>query len=136
VAAAPGKVVQASNSVVLIQHANGITSGYMHLANIKVSVGATVAAGNRLGNPSCLAPTGGSTSGIHLHFYLMQGGARSSIVGTMLSGWRIDAARTSTGAAINYNGTMTKAGVTRTANAGRCNASHPCGSIRNDIPAP
>lgn len=70
-----GKVVQASSeyfdyygNYVVIQHADGLYTGYAHLSWIDVSAGQTVSAGQQLG----LMGTTGPSTGEHLHFQLMK----------------------------------------------------------------
>ncbi|MEO1781005.1 hypothetical protein BAU18_000583 [Enterococcus diestrammenae] len=70
-----GKVVQASSeyfdyygNYVVIQHADGLYTGYAHLSRIDVSAGQTVSAGQQLG----LMGTTGPSTGEHLHFQLMK----------------------------------------------------------------
>ena len=117
----------ATRSVVEITASDGLTTGYMHLANIGVHAGQQVDRGMPLGNPSCEIPKGGDTSGIHLHFYLERGGQAVAIAGTVLDGWTVQAA------ADNYQGSLLKNGQTRTADTGRCTVAAPCGSIINEI---
>jgi hypothetical protein len=116
-----------THSVVEITGSDGLTTGYMHLANISVHLGQQVTQGTPLGNPSCEMPKGGSTTGIHLHFYLMRAGQPVAIAGTVLGGWTVQAA------VDNYQGTMVKSGQTRTADTGRCTVAKPCGSVVNEI---
>jgi LasA protease len=133
VASAPGKVVRASNSIVEIQHAGGLRTGYLHLADIQVKVGGDVKAADPLGHPSCAIPPNGRTSGVHVHFYFKNGNNKISADGQTLSGWTVGAAAT------NYNGTMTQGGDTRTADGGRCAPNRPdlggctVSGIRNDL---
>ena len=117
----------ATHSVVEITASDGLTTGYMHLANISVHAGQQVDRGTPLGNPSCEIPTGGDTSGIHLHFYLERGGQAVAIAGIVLDGWTAHAATE------NYQGSLVKNGQTRTADTGRCSVAAPCGSVINEI---
>jgi murein DD-endopeptidase MepM/ murein hydrolase activator NlpD len=134
VAAADGVVITSRDSIVEIDHTGGLRTGYMHLADIQVQVGDPVMRGERLGHPSCAAPPGGSTTGVHLHFYFKQGEEHVPADRKVLSGWTIQAAGT------DYNGTMTKPNEnTRTADGGRCapNRTDLGGctvlNIRNDL---
>lgn len=68
-AAKAGKVVEAgyhwsAGNHVIIQHADGYYSYYMHLSSFSTTVGASVSAGTLLGG---MGTTGNST-GVHLHF--------------------------------------------------------------------
>jgi murein DD-endopeptidase MepM/ murein hydrolase activator NlpD len=56
--------------VVLIQHANGIITGYNHLGTISVTVGQVVARGERIAGVGCT----GSCTGPHVHFSVNIGG--------------------------------------------------------------
>jgi murein DD-endopeptidase MepM/ murein hydrolase activator NlpD len=57
--------------LVVIQHRNGMTSWYAHLARITVRKGRCVVAGNRVG----LVGSTGNSTGPHLHFELRVGDA-------------------------------------------------------------
>lgn len=70
-----GKVVQASGqywdwygNYVVIQHSDGLYTGYAHLSRIDVAVGDTVKQGQQLG----LMGTTGPSTGEHLHFQFMK----------------------------------------------------------------
>ena len=70
-----GKVVQASGeyydwygNYVVIQHSDGLYTGYAHLSRIDVTAGQTVTAGQQLG----LMGTTGPSTGEHLHFQFMK----------------------------------------------------------------
>ncbi len=142
-AIAPGKVVAVGDnnnpqdsyySIVEIEHTRGARSGYMHLDNIQVSKGQTVEAGQPLGNPSCKAPPGGKTSGIHLHQYAKDHDLPAPIAGLSMSGWRVDEGQN------NYQGILRNGNEVRTATIGRCGPEpakiQSCGGVRNDLTAP
>ncbi|EOA3459071.1 phage tail spike protein [Enterococcus hirae] len=70
-----GKVVQAGGeyfeyygNYVVIQHSDGLYTGYAHLSRVDVTVGQTVIAGQQLG----LMGTTGPSTGEHLHFQFMK----------------------------------------------------------------
>lgn len=74
-AANSGKVVQAGGeyfeyygNYVVIQHSDGLYTGYAHLSRVDVTVGQTVIAGQQLG----LMGTTGPSTGEHLHFQFMK----------------------------------------------------------------
>jgi murein DD-endopeptidase MepM/ murein hydrolase activator NlpD len=136
VAAAAGRVsavddgsgaLNSTHSVIEVTTDDGLTTGYMHLANIRVHLGDTVQEGSPLGNPSCQFPAGGSTTGIHLHFYLKRAGSPLPIAGTTIGGWLVSADST------NYDGQLTKDGQVRTADARRCSVAKPCGAVTNEM---
>lgn len=56
--------------VILIQHANGIITGYNHLGTIGVTAGQVVARGERIAGVGCT----GSCTGPHVHFSVNIGG--------------------------------------------------------------
>ncbi len=91
-AAAPGRVVVKPNTIE-IDHGNGFSTGYYHTENRLVKTGDTVNAGDRLGTPGC-CPDGWGQAGCyseapHLHFYIVDRGAKPNIVGLNLGGWRV-----------------------------------------------
>ncbi len=55
---------------IVVDHGNGLKSTYNHLASIETSVGAPVAAGQRL----AAAGTTGNSTGCHLHFEVLFNG--------------------------------------------------------------
>lgn len=75
-AAGAGTVVEAGWSAygggnrIVVDHGNGLKSTYNHLASIETSVGAAVAAGQRL----AAAGTTGNSTGCHLHFEVLFNG--------------------------------------------------------------
>ncbi|MGY4543874.1 murein DD-endopeptidase MepM/ murein hydrolase activator NlpD [Arthrobacter sp. UYNi723] len=75
-AAGSGTVVEAGWSAygggnrIVVDHGNGLKSTYNHLASIETSVGASVAAGQRL----AAAGTTGNSTGCHLHFEVLFNG--------------------------------------------------------------
>ncbi len=74
-AAAPGRVAfsgpsGAAGRVVRIEHPDGTTTGYAHLARAFVAPGALVEAGDVIG----AVGTSGRTTGPHLHFTVERGG--------------------------------------------------------------
>lgn len=141
VAAASGKVTVVGNeknradenhSIVEITLENGLTLGYMHLANIKVEVGQEAKQGDILGFLSCEISPGGKTDGQHLHFYIKLGGKYIPIKGFIFSGWWIDESPA------NYQGTAKKGDSLRVANSTRCPPDRyqkepKCNGERNDL---
>ena len=73
-AAASGTVIQSrdtSSSIncqgyIRIAHADGTSTGYLHLNEREVEVGDTVSAGQEIGN---MGGQIGCSTGVHLHFY-------------------------------------------------------------------
>ena len=141
VAARNGKVTIVGNekdksdknhSLIEVDHGEGLSLGYMHLANINVKDGQEIKAGDILGFISCEVSPGGATSGQHLHLYAKRDGKFAPIVGFEFSGWKIEESRD------NYQGTASKQGQTiRTADVGRCGPDtasiRACGGVRNDL---
>lgn len=115
------------HSIVEIEHINGLTTGYMHLANMRVRVDDKVEAGAKLGNPSCDKPPGGNTNGEHNHFYVLLNGQPTDIAGFEFSGWKAVADEG------NYQGRMVKGNLLRIANVGRCPTDNACNGLRNDL---
>lgn len=66
-AAAAGTVAEIGEAYVLLDHGDGWTSRYYHLAEPQVHAGETVIPGMRLGHPSTL---GECTTGPHVHFWV------------------------------------------------------------------
>lgn len=140
-ASASGKVAVVGNekdptdknhSIVEIDHGQGWRTGYMHLANMLVNVGQEVKQGERLGNPSCEVSPGGSTSGIHLHWYAKKDGKWIPANEIVLSKGSVEAGVN------NKEGTLIPPdGLVRTADTRRCgpdeNSIKACGGIRNDL---
>lgn len=128
VAGDENNILDKNHSIVEIDHGNA-TSGYMHLANVKVQEGQRVKRGDFLGNPSCEVPPGGATSGIHLHFYVEKDGKPIPIEDYNFEGWRTveDPA--------NYEGKLTKSLEIRQADKRRCGPDVAsilsCGGIKN-----
>jgi hypothetical protein len=79
-AAGPGKVITArwrsSGFVTAIDHGFGVTTAYVHLAALLVSVGDELGAGEAVGIVGAPPPTkkGGRPGLVHLHFDLLIGG--------------------------------------------------------------
>ena len=82
-----------------IDHGDGWSSYYTHLANIPdavATIGATVEYDTDLGNPSCYSacdPGVGPpcATGRHVHFTLRKDGQGSAIVGQTVCGWTVGA---------------------------------------------
>ncbi len=88
-AAAAGTIIKATSCFLYIDHGNGWTTEYWHLANIQVVLGQTVTRNQRLGviadniiEPVC---TGNEHPGPHLHFVM-----RPKMIETIFSGWKIN----------------------------------------------
>jgi hypothetical protein len=146
-AAAPGTVRVAGRSLVEIEHEGALRTGYYHLltSSITVEEDQTVAAGDRLGQPSCEHLRGGAARGPHVHFYVCRpDGEVSDCLGDgeshfraedwELAGWRIMSFEA------NYEGALERDGDVRTAINERCdgssNAPSACDGLRNDVTTP
>jgi murein DD-endopeptidase MepM/ murein hydrolase activator NlpD len=73
-AAAPGVVALVDSfylggNVVYIDHGGGLSTGYLHLSETRVSVGDTVSGGQRIGSVGAT----GRVTGPHLHWILRYG---------------------------------------------------------------
>ncbi len=96
-AAAAGTVYEVSYCHVKINHGNGWTSEYYHLANVQVQVGSVVAQNQHLGiidnNANGQVCLGNIWPGPHVHFAI-----RPNLVGATLAGWKVnyDAKKNST----------------------------------------
>jgi LasA protease len=94
-AAHDGTVTVFSSCNVRIANANGWATNYYHLANPLVSTGQTVIVGqpiaNYADNMAQALCEGGSSTGPHVHFVLLQSGSQVPIDQSELSGWRINA---------------------------------------------
>ncbi len=86
----------AADGTVTIDHGDGWTTTYTHLAPGGKATPGDIAQGERVGHPSCQ----GDTSGIHLHFAVAYQGAFVNIDGMNLGGWTVERAT-------HYNGTLT-----------------------------
>lgn len=120
------------HSVVVLEHAEGLITGYVHLDNILVEDGDQVQKGDPLGNPSCETPAGIPTTGVHLHFFTGMDESFVPVDGLNLSGWVVGEGPS------NYDGTMVKQPrPIRTADESRCGPDESsiarCGGIRNDL---
>lgn len=103
VAAASGTVVDTSHLWIKIDHGNGWMTGYFHTpGQDKISNGAKVCRGERIGHPGCCGsdgctycmPCGSScpgccASGTHTHFMLYRDGSPETWVGKTISGWTV-----------------------------------------------
>ncbi|MGG0668025.1 peptidoglycan DD-metalloendopeptidase family protein [Lederbergia citrisecunda] len=64
-----GRRHKTAGNYVVITHANGWETAYLHLASVSVSVGQSVAAGRTIGMKGMT----GSATGVHLHFEMSSG---------------------------------------------------------------
>jgi murein DD-endopeptidase MepM/ murein hydrolase activator NlpD len=109
VAVAPGEIVySAQGAVIQVLNGDGVWQTgwsilYMHIeARDRVPVGTTLAAGERIGHPSC---EGGFSTGTHLHIARRYNGEWISADGDLpfvMDGWE------STGYGVEYNGNLVK----------------------------
>lgn len=83
---------------VTIDHGDGWTSYYTHLANVPptIFVGEEVGYESDLGNPSCLgtctSESGLCANGRHVHFQILRDGSGAGILDVAICGWTVDAA--------------------------------------------
>ncbi len=115
VAAKAGTVIESSQALVVIDHGDGWRTYYSHVATTDRHGTGSIGQGEHVGHPSCEVEPGGSTSGVHVHFAIWQAGVGFvDIASSSLSGWLIQETT-------HYNGTMTRNGVTRTADTSKIN---------------
>lgn len=120
VAVADGVIARSGNGEVILDldgdglEQTGWTILYMHVAAAdRVAAGTVVKAGDRIGHPSC---EGGVSNGTHLHLARRYNGVWIAADGSLpfvMDGW------SSAGDGSQYNGTLTRGGVTVTAWDGR-----------------
>ena len=89
-ATAPGTVVHAGwrgayGNLVEIRHAFGLTTRYAHLSGVDVTVGETVAYGDRVG----MIGSTGRSSGPHLHYEVRTGGAARNPMNFLRAGQHV-----------------------------------------------
>lgn len=88
-AAAAGTVYEISSCHIKINHGNGWTTEYWHLANIQVSLGSKVSRNQRLGvldnNATQQVCAGNEFPGPHLHFVM-----RPNVRETFFAGWQVN----------------------------------------------
>ena len=114
-AANAGTVSIFSSCNIRVSNANGWATNYYHLANLVVTNGQNVVAGQPLGqyadNQSQALCQGGKSTGPHTHILLIQGGAEVAIDQSEFSGWRINA----TSVIADYDSNTTRMNLTRSA---------------------
>ena len=121
----------------VIDHGDGWSSYYTHLANVPdavAMVGAQVSFDTDLGNPSCYTECAGTgvgapcATGRHIHFQIRKDGAGSGILQATICGWTVGA-----------DGGLTRNGVTfypdLSGAALIANAYCPAGDPPTDTPA-
>lgn len=113
VAAASGTVRRPCPNMVQIRHANGWSTSYYHLKNIRVRSGQKVRRGQVLGVTSTRAGCGGYATGAHAHFTIRRGGDPVNIRGLRIGGWTV---REGTSA---YVGCLVRDGTRRCTPGGR-----------------
>jgi len=94
-AANAGTVTVVSGCQVRVTNATGWASNYYHLSGIIVATGATVYIGqpiaNYADNSAQALCQGGSSTGPHVHFTLINAGAQVAIDQSEFSGWKVNA---------------------------------------------
>jgi LasA protease len=94
-AAIDGTVTIYSSCNLRVTNANGWAANYYHLDKIRVTNGSTVAIGQNLAdyadNMAQALCTGGGSTGPHVHFTLISGGAQVNIDQSDFSGWKVNA---------------------------------------------
>jgi LasA protease len=94
-AANDGVVTKFSGCNLRVTHSNGWATNYYHLSGALVRTGDTVVVGQPLAiyanNTAEALCQGGSSTGPHVHFSLLNAGAHVDIDQSELSGWRVNA---------------------------------------------
>ena len=92
-AAHGGRVSVLSRCQVRVTNANGWSTNYYHMDNVRVSNGETIAVNTKLGvyagNRNTALCEGGSSTGPHLHFSLLYNGRYVSLQGVNLGVFRV-----------------------------------------------
>ena len=113
-AAAAGTARVISSCYIIIDHANGWSTGYVHI-RAEISSG-PVAANQKIGiieTNQAAAQCGGKADGPHLHFRLFYNGAMTSIVGATFGGWTVGVENGYYQDPANKRSLYTKNGVTK-----------------------
>jgi murein DD-endopeptidase MepM/ murein hydrolase activator NlpD len=135
-AANAGTVTVVSSCQVRITSANGWASNYYHLSGILVATGATVYIGqpiaNYADNIAQALCQGGSSTGPHVHFTLINAGAQVAIDQSEFSGWKVNA----TTVTADYDSACTRMYFTRAGITGCAyNGSLPASWAMHTLPA-
>ena len=123
-AANDGVVTIFSSCNMRVTHASGWASSYYHLSNIRVADGSSVVAGQNIAdfadNMAQALCQGGSSTGPHVHFTLINAGAQVDINQSDFSGWRVNA----TSVIRDYDSDCSRMNLTRDGNT-------PCPYVGN-----
>ena len=115
-AAIDGTVTVYSGCNLRITNANGWATNYYHLANIRVTNGSSVFVGQNIAdfadNQAQALCQGGSSTGPHVHFMLVNAGAQVDIDQSDFSGWKVNA----TSVIRDYDSSCTRMYFTRDGN--------------------
>lgn len=115
-AAIDGTVTVFSSCNLRVTHANGWATSYYHLDNIRVTNGSTVIAGQNLAdyadNQTQALCTGGSSTGPHVHFTMLNAGVQVELDQSDFSGWKVNA----TTVTRDYDSTCSRMYLTRDGN--------------------
>ncbi len=127
-AAVDGTVTIYSSCNLRITNANGWATNYYHLANIRVTDGSHVFVGQNIAdfsdNQAQALCQGGSSTGPHVHFMLVNAGAQVNIDQSDFSGWKINA----TNVIKDYDYDCSRMYLTRDGNT-------PCAYNNGSVPA-
>lgn len=112
---APGQIVHSARSLILVEHSDGWSSYYYHVAGRDRRGTGRVNQGDTIGHPSCDAEYNTDKdpkpTGTHVHVARLYNGQFQPADRWNIGGWEVRSGSS------NYNGTMVRNGVTKTANA-------------------
>lgn len=77
-------------NLLIIDHGDGWSSAYYHLASIAVAEGQSVARGQLIGRTSAAVGCGGFATGPHVHVWLVFQGNDVEIAGKDIGGWTVE----------------------------------------------
>lgn len=112
---------------ITIRDSDGFDIAYEHVKpKAGLAIGDLVRTGDKFSNPGCF----GNTTGIHVDISVSKDGVAIPATKLIYSGYSVEEDPTNG----NYNGSLMKGDVVKTADGGRCATDQACiGGIRNDV---